>query len=1432
MNKNKKFFQSGAGSNIGSFSNFYKKSKKTNTNTEGQISDEILDDLESKIDSNTRKLNTKVNREEGKTLSDENFKHSEKKKLDGIESGANNYIHPDKHSISEILELQSKLDEKVQKDGVKGLSEEDFTSVLKNKLNDIDLNRIVSGSQDTGITIVSEDIFEIEKSGFYYASASAKNTPERMVGFFILEVLSKRDKRITFSGPEQNVIYTIQKQDGKWLEWQSFSQIPHELKTKLSDLPDSKALESLFGGKINKHPTKDLSTNDYSNTEKSKLSGIETGANKYVHPASHSMSEISGLSAKLNTKVDKEQNKGLSTNDFTNTEKSKLSGIETGANKYVHPASHSMSEISGLSSKLNTKVDKEQNKGLSTNDFTNTEKSKLSGIAIGANKYVHPASHSMSEISGLQSELDSKQNKPERKSQVIPVGRSGWYTFAVCSNGRAIGKFVLKDTTGGRHQTLVLYASHLYGTGHTINVLSNAQRNFPPFQKLRMKRYQSYDGVVIQVYIETKDRPSSFEYFISGDNLQHEKWKLVYPTIDSECPIGINKSKWSSFIIDKEIDLLKGNGSLHNTGDIYVDNEKLIKEGELNAQLKEKVDKHPSKDLSTNDFTNTEKSKLSGIATGANKYVHPASHSISEISGLSSELDTKVDKEQNKGLSTNDFTNTDKSRLDNHNHDDLYERKYKKDILVKGDSDKYYGVVIKGGNQNVIRTLEVYRSYHEKAPSTWYSKTHKAGLTAKFRLNFGGWGGSTYDWKLEEYRKTYAQTFGGAQLTNHSTGFVIFLRGGEALYHITSSQPLDIQITYGKGELTYFHEQDRYKVYAPQPLTNPRISEIQDHIILKSSEIDSKLDLKVNKISGKGLSDTNFSQTEKSKLSGIATGANKYVHPASHSMSEISGLSSKLDTKVDKEPNKGLSTNDFTNAEKSKLSKAWTSSNDGSGSGLDADKLDGLEAAQFGVKSSSQTWTKKNVFSDDVTFGMGSDLNNYHIQKIHQDSAASYNERVVLLIPKSITNQAQVNKCVGTIVLSKLGGNVWDVVNVSIQSVWNTVKGSMISEGMNASKNRLVYCNYKGTKWVALKIGYTANPHNNMFFNGHSIVFTDDVNRLKCIAYKNNKTGAVLNKEIFDSIEEVKGLNDDIYVNNGIKLVNHHEILSINDLNTKFNSKIDKHPSKDLSTNDYSNAEKSKLAGIATGAERNVNPDWNATSGDAFIKNKPVIPNPVKLENELNASSESGLTNQAITKALDDKEDRFGKRTGFNKNFGTSSGTVAQGNDSRINHGQTAYTWGNHANANYIKPNSSGNVGIGASTPATKLHVNGGHLRVQSAYGYADFGSLNSSFFHFNTNRPKYYFNRKTEIDGDIKIYGKNTYLRKSDGAVIENGSRLAKQSTVDQLNKRIDELQKQIETQTISKLEVDRESFKILSRAGKPLAEIPLEVLKEAILG
>lgn len=63
-------------------------------------------------------------------------------------------------------------------------------------------------------------------------------------------------------------------------------------------------------------------------------------------------------------------------------------------------------------------------------------------------------------------------------------------------------------------------------------------------------------------------------------------------------------------------------------------------------------------------------------------------------------------------------------------------------------------------------------------------------------------------------------------------------------------------------------------------------------------------------------------------------------------------------------------------------------------------------------------------------------------------------------------------------------------------------------------------------------------------------------------------------------------------------------------LNSTLSEKVDKETGKGLSTNDYTTTEKNKLAGIASGAEVNVQSDWKETntSSDTYIKNKPTIP--------------------------------------------------------------------------------------------------------------------------------------------------------------------------------------------------------------------------------
>lgn len=155
-------------------------------------------------------------------------------------------------------------------------------------------------------------------------------------------------------------------------------------------------LKTLLGGKQDKVTGKGLSTNDFSNTYKTKLDGIETGANKTTVDSALSASSANPVQNKiintaLENKVDKISGKGLSANDFTDTLKTKLDGIASGANKTVVDASLSTTSTNPVQNKvintvLGNKVDKVSGKGLSTNDFTGELKTKLEGIEAGAEK--------------------------------------------------------------------------------------------------------------------------------------------------------------------------------------------------------------------------------------------------------------------------------------------------------------------------------------------------------------------------------------------------------------------------------------------------------------------------------------------------------------------------------------------------------------------------------------------------------------------------------------------------------------------------------------------------------------------------------------------------------------------------------------------------------------------------------------------------------------------------------------------------------------------------------------------------------------------------------------------------------------------------------------------------------------------------------------
>lgn len=110
--------------------------------------------------------------------------------------------------------------------------------------------------------------------------------------------------------------------------------------------------------------------------------------------------------------------------------------------------------------------------------------------------------------------------------------------------------------------------------------------------------------------------------------------------------------------------------------------------------------------------------------------------------------------------------------------------------------------------------------------------------------------------------------------------------------------------------------------------------------------------------------------------------------------------------------------------------------------------------------------------------------------------------------------------------------------------------------------------------------------------------------------------------------------------------------------------KVDKVTGYGLSQNDFTNTLKTKLDGIQDGAEVNVNADWNATSGDAQILNKPTIP-AAQVNSDWNATSGVAeiLNKPTIPTTTAEISDTLNKR------YVTDANLTTIGNQSGVNTG-------------------------------------------------------------------------------------------------------------------------------------------------------------------
>ena len=337
------------------------------------------------------------------------------------------------------------------------------------------------------------------------------------------------------------------------------------------------------------------------------------------------------------------------------------------------------SAIRANTTAITGKVDKETGKGLSTEDFTTAEKTKLAGIETSATHVGQtiPAGTEYS-IAG----------------DVYTVGANA-EIFNDYANNKAIGTNAHAE--GGNNTALGNYAHAEGNTTEAYGAYTHAEGNETRAYGL----YSHAEGKNTW----TNGTSSHAEGNYTMANYANSHSEGMYTVANSECQHV--QGKYNRSDQNNKYAFIIGNGTDRNSrsnafavdwnGLVYVcDSETGINLNTLASGMNNKVDKITGKGLSTEDFTTAEKTKLAGIETGAEVNIQSdweqsdstaddfiknkptlgsaASRDVSSTlvaygAGLITsellynELSHKVNKITGKGLSTNDYTTAEKTKL-------------------------------------------------------------------------------------------------------------------------------------------------------------------------------------------------------------------------------------------------------------------------------------------------------------------------------------------------------------------------------------------------------------------------------------------------------------------------------------------------------------------------------------------------------------------------------------------------------------------------------------------------------------------------------------------------------------------------------------------------------------------------------------------------
>ena len=412
--------------------------KKEEFETEVSRLDEKVEsantDLSAKINENSIALQGKVDSVDGKGLSSNDFTDEDKFKLDNLISSEDKLVKtvnsktPDNLGNIEVTKEDLGLGNVLNIEQASKAELEDLSTKLKKNSEDLsDLSTQVQTNKNE-IALIND---KIENTVFPDEIVTSVNgeTGEVTIDKNTLglsNVLNKEQatKEELTEFQESNAVALIEL--AKTLEGYTDKEVASE-----ADRTNSKLIE-----KVDKELGKGLSSNDFTKEYKDKLDSVDT-SKKYVQtindvapdtqgnikvdkssvglsklenkdytPLDDFTSYKSSTEASLALKVDKVEGKQLSTNDYTTEDKNKLanlpSEIDTGVMTVNSVAPdekgnleldfvtsetlkshtgnsdiHLSEDDRDLIAQVSNKVDKEPNKQLSTNDFTDDYKTKI-----------------------------------------------------------------------------------------------------------------------------------------------------------------------------------------------------------------------------------------------------------------------------------------------------------------------------------------------------------------------------------------------------------------------------------------------------------------------------------------------------------------------------------------------------------------------------------------------------------------------------------------------------------------------------------------------------------------------------------------------------------------------------------------------------------------------------------------------------------------------------------------------------------------------------------------------------------------------------------------------------------------------------------------------------------------------------------------------